>query len=102
MGCNQQCRAHSDHAGGDTGAKRQAKARGRRTGLTPQTQYLLDRFKVPEYQVRFRWTPNAVVICDKRATQHYPVADYWPARRHMERVTIRGDVPFGPIKNVDQ
>jgi taurine dioxygenase len=58
---------------------------------------LLERFKVPEYQVRFRWTPNAVAIWDNRATQHYPVADYWPARRRMERVTIRGDVPFGPI-----
>ncbi|WP_375382476.1 TauD/TfdA dioxygenase family protein [uncultured Sphingomonas sp.] len=55
--------------------------------------HLLDRFKVPEYQVRFRWTPNAVAIWDNRATQHYPVADYWPARRHMERVTIMGDVP---------
>jgi taurine dioxygenase len=55
--------------------------------------YLLDRFKVPEYQVRFRWSPNAVVIWDNRATQHYPVADYWPARRKMERVTIRGDIP---------
>ncbi len=61
--------------------------------------YLLDRFKVPEYQVRFRWTPNAVVVWDNRATQHYPVADYWPARRRMERVTIRGDVPFGPLCN---
>ncbi len=59
--------------------------------------YLLDRFKVPEYQVRFRWTPDAVVVWDNRATQHYPVADYWPARRRMERVTIRGDVPFGPV-----
>lgn len=55
--------------------------------------YLLDRFKVPEYQVRFRWSANAVVIWDNRATQHYPVADYWPARRRMERVTIRGDIP---------
>jgi taurine dioxygenase len=55
---------------------------------------LLDRFKVPEYQIRFRWTPNAVAIWDNRATQHYPVADYWPARRHMERVTIMGEMPF--------
>jgi alpha-ketoglutarate-dependent taurine dioxygenase len=55
--------------------------------------HLLDRFKVPEYQVRFRWTRNAVAIWDNRATQHYPVADYWPARRRMERVTIRGDTP---------
>lgn len=56
--------------------------------------HLLDRFKVPEYQVRFRWTPNAVAVWDNRATQHYPVADYWPARRRMERVTITGDTPF--------
>lgn len=56
--------------------------------------HLLDRFKIPEYQVRFRWTANAVAIWDNRATQHYPVADYWPTRRRMERVTIRGDMPF--------
>ena len=55
--------------------------------------HLLDQFKVPEYQVRFRWTPNAVAVWDNRATQHYPVADYWPARRRMERVTIVGDTP---------
>ncbi len=51
---------------------------------------LLDQFKVPEYQVRFRWTPNAVAVWDNRATQHYPVADYWPSSRRMERVTIAG------------
>jgi alpha-ketoglutarate-dependent taurine dioxygenase len=56
--------------------------------------HLLDRFKVPEYQVRFRWSINAVAIWDNRATQHYPVADYWPARRRMERVTISGQKPF--------
>jgi alpha-ketoglutarate-dependent taurine dioxygenase len=55
--------------------------------------HLLDQFKTPEYQVRFRWSPNAVAIWDNRCTQHYPVADYWPARRRMERVTIVGDVP---------
>ncbi|MBB3475384.1 alpha-ketoglutarate-dependent taurine dioxygenase [Sphingomonas sp. BK345] len=56
--------------------------------------HLLDRFKMPEYQVRFRWTPNAVAIWDSRATQHYPVADCWPERRRMERVTIRGTRPY--------
>lgn len=57
-------------------------------------RHLLDQFKVPEYHVRFRWTPNAVAIWDNRATQHYPVADYWPAKRRMERVTIAGDAPY--------
>lgn len=51
---------------------------------------------LPEYQVRFRCTPNAVLVWDNQATGHYPVADYWPARRHMGRVTIRGEVPLGP------
>lgn len=60
----------------------------------PLLAHLLEQFKVPEYQVRFRWSSNAVAIWDNRATQHYPVADYWPARRLMERVTIRGARPF--------
>ena len=57
-------------------------------------RHLLDQFKTPEYQVRFRWTSNAVAIWDNLSTQHYPVADYWPATRRMERVTIAGDKPF--------
>jgi len=59
----------------------------------PLLAHLLGQFRIPEHQVRFRWTPNAVAIWDNRPTQHYPVADYWPARRRMERVTIAGDVP---------
>lgn len=55
---------------------------------------LLDRVKSPEYQVRFRWTPNAIVFWDNRATQHYAVLDYWPQERIVERVTIKGDKPF--------
>ena len=57
--------------------------------------HLLDQFKTPEHQVRFHWSANAVAVWDNRSTQHYPVADYWPARRRMERVTIAGEVPEG-------
>ncbi|MES1973801.1 MAG: TauD/TfdA family dioxygenase [Pseudomonadota bacterium] len=53
---------------------------------------LYDRIKVPEYQVRFRWTPNAIGVWDNRSTQHYAVGDYWPAERVLERVTVSGDV----------
>jgi taurine dioxygenase len=53
---------------------------------------LFDRIKVPEYQVRFRWTPNAIGIWDNRSTQHYAVGDYWPVERVLERVTVSGDV----------
>lgn len=55
---------------------------------------LIDRVKAPEYQVRLRWTPNAVVFWDNRATQHYAVLDYWPEERIVERVTVAGDRPF--------
>ncbi|MDB5455317.1 MAG: taurine dioxygenase, partial [Caulobacter sp.] len=55
---------------------------------------LLDRVKTPEYQVRFRWTPNAIVFWDNRATQHYAILDYWPQERIVERVTIQGEVPY--------
>jgi taurine dioxygenase len=53
---------------------------------------LQDRIKVPEYQVRFRWSPGAIAIWDNRSTQHYAVGDYWPTPRVMERVTVAGDV----------
>jgi taurine dioxygenase len=53
--------------------------------------YLTDRVKAPEYQVRFKWTPNAIVFWDNRATQHYGVLDYWPSERIVERVTVKGE-----------
>ncbi|HEY2753323.1 TauD/TfdA dioxygenase family protein [Phenylobacterium sp.] len=56
--------------------------------------YLIGRAAIPEYQVRWRWTPNSVAIWDNRCTQHYAVQDYWPAVRKMERAGIVGDAPF--------
>lgn len=53
---------------------------------------LFERIKVPEYQVRFRWTRNAVGILDNRSTQHYAVGDYWSEDRVLERVTASGDI----------
>ncbi len=53
-----------------------------------------DRQKTPEYQVRFRWTPYAIVFWDNRATQHYATLDYWPQERIVERVTIIGGAPY--------
>jgi len=68
-------------------------------GLEPEESkqllaYLIERVKAPEYQVRFRWSPNAIVFWDNRATQHYAILDYWPHDRVVERVTVAGeDVP---------
>ena len=34
-------------------------------------QYLYDRAKVPEYQLRVKWAPNTVLLWDNRSVQHY-------------------------------
>ena len=57
-------------------------------------QYLQMQAFVPEYQVRWRWSPNAVAMWDNRSTQHYAVMDYPPCHRKMERAGIQGDLPY--------
>jgi taurine dioxygenase len=47
----------------------------------------------PENTVRWRWRAGDVAFWDNRATQHYAVADYGREARHVQRVTIAGDVP---------
>lgn len=63
-----------------------------------ESDWLLDHLyqqaAIPEYQVRFRWKANSIAFWDNRSTQHYAVGDYYPAMRHVERVTIIGDKPF--------
>ena len=51
---------------------------------------------VPEYQFRHHWEPHTIAMWDNRATQHYAIHDYYPQRRYMERVTIKG----GPVTGV--
>uniref|UniRef100_K3XD44 TauD/TfdA-like domain-containing protein n=1 Tax=Globisporangium ultimum (strain ATCC 200006 / CBS 805.95 / DAOM BR144) TaxID=431595 RepID=K3XD44_GLOUD len=46
-----------------------------------------------EFQVRFRWTKNAVAIWDNRVTAHYATFDYLPGNRHAVRVTTHGEIP---------
>ena len=57
-------------------------------------QCLISQAAIPEYQVRWRWSRNAVAIWDNRCTQHYAVMDYPPCHRKMNRATIIGDRPF--------
>ncbi len=63
-------------------------------GASLLLNYLVSQAFVPEFQVRWRWTRNAVAMWDNRSTQHYAVMDYPPCHRKMERAGIIGDVPF--------
>jgi taurine dioxygenase len=55
--------------------------------------FLYSQASIPEYQCRFRWHKNSVAFWDNRCTQHYAVADFYPQKRVVERITICGDEP---------
>lgn len=56
--------------------------------------FLFAQARIPEYQFRFHWEVDSMVFWDNRPTQHYAANDYYPQRRTMHRVTIKGDKPF--------
>lgn len=53
--------------------------------------FLFRHVAKPEYQCRFAWKPGSMAFWDNRAALHYAVADYWPEKRVMHRVTIVED-----------
>jgi taurine dioxygenase len=57
-------------------------------------QLLYEQTHIPEYQFRLRWKPGTIVLWDNPSTQHYAANDYYPNRRHMERVAVMGDKPY--------
>lgn len=57
---------------------------------------LFRQAQIPEYQYRLHWRPHTIAMWDNRSVQHYAVHDYYPQRRYMERITIRG----GPVVGV--
>jgi taurine dioxygenase len=59
---------------------------------------LFQQVLTPEYQFRLHWAPHTIAMWDNRSTQHYAIRDYYPQRRYMERVTIRG----GPVTGVER
>ena len=52
----------------------------------------------PEYTVRFRWSPDALVIWDNQATAHAGPIDYahFDQPRVVRRITVAGDLTTGP------
>jgi len=57
-------------------------------------QQILDEYKRPEYQVRFKWRPDSIAFWDNRAAVHYAVHDYADFPRVVERVVIADDLPY--------
>jgi taurine dioxygenase len=64
-----------------------------------ESRTLLDIFQSyvtrPENILRWRWSPNELVLFDNRITQHYAIDNYDDQPRRLHRVTAAGDVPVG-------
>lgn len=53
--------------------------------------WLANHMNRPEDQLRWRWQAGDLAMWDNRCTMHYAVADYLPAYRCMNRVTVVRD-----------
>ena len=64
-----------------------------------ESRTILDIFQSyvtrPENILRWRWSPNELVLFDNRITQHYAIDNYDDQPRRLHRVTAAGDVPVG-------
>jgi taurine dioxygenase len=66
---------------------------------TSESRRILDIFQAyvtrPENILRWRWSPNELVLFDNRITQHYAIDNYDDQPRRLHRVTAAGDIPVG-------
>lgn len=51
-------------------------------------ELLFAHVTTPNIQVRWVWSVGDVVLWDERPTQHFAVADHFPARREVARVNV--------------
>jgi alpha-ketoglutarate-dependent taurine dioxygenase len=66
---------------------------------TAESRKILDLLQAyvtrPENVLRWRWSPNQLVLFDNRITQHYAIDNYDNQPRRLNRVTVAGDIPVG-------
>jgi alpha-ketoglutarate-dependent taurine dioxygenase len=55
-----------------------------------------------KFLVRYSWNAGDLGIWDNRATMHLVVIDYGTQHRLIQRVTIKGERPFGIHRNLPQ
>ncbi len=53
--------------------------------------FLANHMNLPEDQMRWKWQTGDIAMWDNRCTMHYAVADYLPAYRCMNRITVVKD-----------
>ncbi|NKB22592.1 MAG: hypothetical protein GKS01_19060 [Alphaproteobacteria bacterium] len=64
-------------------------------------ELLFRKTYIHEYQYRHSWEPDMLVFWDNRGVQHSALHDYYPKRRLMERITIKGTGPVPASDAVD-